>query len=86
MPDGALAVVGFFRLYSGVHWLAEVLAGRPLAAAFTVLFASLRLIGPAPRDRASPSTAATERPGSIYSGMSAGSRWVAGGHDESVRR
>ena len=54
-----IAAVGFSRLYSGVDWLTEVLAGRPLAAALTLLFTSLRLLGPAPRDRGSPRTAAT---------------------------
>lgn len=56
----AIAAVGFSRLYLGVHWLADVLAGWLLAAAWlTLLFTSLRLLGPAPRDRGSPRTAAT---------------------------
>ncbi len=40
-------------------WLTAVLIGRPLAPALTLLFASLRLLGPASRDRGWPGTAAS---------------------------
>ena len=36
----AIAAVAFSGPYSGVHWRTEVLAGRPLAAALTLLFTS----------------------------------------------
>ena len=45
-------------MYLGVHWLTEVLTGQPLAA-LALWFTSLRLLGPAPRDRGWPGTAAT---------------------------
>ena len=51
---------GAAHCYLGGPWLTDVLAGWLLAAAWlTLLFTSLRLLGPAPRDRGSPRTAAT---------------------------
>jgi hypothetical protein len=82
----AIAALGLSGLYSGVDRLTEVLAGWPLAAALTLLLSSLRLLGPAPRVGAGQEPRPLQQPRSVYSGSSAGSRWVAGGHDESVRR